>query len=118
MAISTRLSPIVMLQDNIGVSANGATLDITDATSAVIELTGSMTGLAAIFEASIDSGVTWFTVSMAILDSVPTMQRISSATAKGLYFLEYARPLNMLRARVVVTTPGGRCTARARSALA
>lgn len=118
MAVSTRLSPITVLHTSAIVSAPGAMIDITDATSAVVELYGNAASVTANFEASLDAGATWHPVSLVQLSSL-NQSRLAQATADGLYFLEYCRPLSQLRARIVVSgTPVRGMTVRARAALA
>ena len=119
MGVSTRLGPIVILQDAVSAAANGALLDITDATSAVLEVSGGWSGMTVTFQASIDTGQTWLAVSCTQMESAPTLTRTASATNNGLYFLEFARPLNAVRAKVIASgTPTGALTVRARAALA
>ena len=119
MGVSTRLGPIVILQDAVSGAANGAALDITDASSACLEISGGWSGMTVTFQASIDSGATWLPVSLTQMESAPTLTRTASATGNGLYFLEFARPLNAVRAKVIASgTPTGALTVRARAALA
>lgn len=118
MAVSTRLGPIILLQDRVTAAANGSIIDITDASSAVVEILTGSTGMTVNFEASIDGGSVWNPVSLSELKTAP-LTRASSTTNAGLYFLEFARPMNALRARVSTSgTPTGNITVRARAALA
>jgi len=116
MPVSTRLSAIIVLQNAAAGAANGAMIDITDSASAIVELSGTYTGITANFEASIDSGVTWWPIALNTLSN-PSGVRTATATANGLYFLEYARPMNAFRARTTVATPTGAMTVRARGSI-
>lgn len=113
MPVSTRLSPIATLQNKVNTAVDGALIDITDSASAIVEVSGTYTGITANFEASIDGGLTWYAVTLSTLAD-PTGARVAKATANGLYFLEYARPMNAFRARTTVATPTGSMTVRAR----
>jgi hypothetical protein len=116
MGVSTRLSPIAILQQAAAVATNGAMIDITDSASAIVEVSGTYTGITANFEASIDAGVTWYPVSLTVLTNASGVRAIT-ATTNGLYFLEYARPMNAFRARTTVATPTGSMTVRARGSI-
>jgi hypothetical protein len=91
-------------------------LDITDSQSAILEASGTYTGITANFEGSIDSGVTWYPITLITLANTAGV-RVSTATNNGLYFLEYARPMNAFRARTTVATPTGNMTVRARGSI-
>ena len=116
MGVSTRLSPIAVLQNATAAAANGIMIDITDSASAIVEVSGTYTGITANFEASIDAGVTWYPVSLTVLLN-PAGTRTITANTNGLYFLEYARPMNAFRARTTVATPTGSMTVRARGSI-
>lgn len=115
MSILTRLGAIVALQAAQAAAANGSVLDITDASTVVVEVSGTYTAITANFEASIDAGTTWFGVSLATLAST-TQARVAAATATGLYRLENANGLNAFRARTTVSSPTGSMTVRVVSA--
>jgi len=112
MPVSTRLGAITALQTAQAGAANGTALDITDAVSLIIEISGTYTNMTANFEASIDGGATWFSVSLATLAST-TRARVAAATATGLYLLENAGGLTSFRARTTVASPTGSMTVRA-----
>lgn len=116
MAVQTRLSALAALQTAQAGAANGATLDITDAASVIVEVSGTYTNITANFEASIDGGLTWFSVSLATLSST-TRARLAAATATGLYLLENAGGLTSFRTRTTVASPTGSMTVRAISSL-
>ncbi len=117
MAVSTRLGAVTTLQNAQAGAANGIALDIADALSVVVEITGTFTGITANFEGSIDGGTTWHLVSLATLSST-TRARVTGGTATGLYLLENAGGFNSFRARTTVATPTGSMTVRAISATA
>lgn len=116
MGVSTRLSPIALLQSAAAVATNGAMIDITDSASAIVEVSGTYTGITANFEGSIDGGATWYAITLVTLANAGGV-RVSAATVNGLYFLEYARPMNAFRARTTVATPTGNMTVRARGSI-
>jgi|1185.fasta_scaffold156151_3 hypothetical protein len=116
MPVSTRLSAIAVLQNAMAAAANGIMIDITDSQSAIVEVSGTYTGITANFEGSIDAGLTWYPVSLTVLSN-PSGVRASTAATNGLYFLEYARPMNAFRARTTVATPTGSMTVRARGSI-
>jgi hypothetical protein len=115
MPLLTRLGALTSLQAAVVTAVNGTALDITDAVSVVVEISGTYTGVTANFEASVDAGVTWNSVSLATLSST-TRARIAAATAVGLYLLENANGLTTFRARTTVSTPTGTMTVKAVSA--
>lgn len=116
MPVSTKLGTLTTLQAAQAAADNGTALDITEAVSVVVEVSGTYTNMTANFEASIDGGTTWFSVSLATLSST-TRARIAAATAVGLYLLENANGLSGLRARTTVASPTGAMTVRAIRAL-
>lgn len=116
MPLLTRLGALATLQNAQAAAANGTAVDITDAVSIIVEISGTYTAITANFEASIDGGVTWGGVSLATLASV-TRARIAAATAVGLYLLENAGGLTTFRARTTVSSPTGTMTVRAISSL-
>jgi hypothetical protein len=116
MPVSTRLSAIAVLQNATASAANGIMIDITDSASAIVEVSGTYTGMTANFEGSIDAGLTWYPITLVTLSN-PGGVRASTVTANGLYFLEYARPMNAFRARITVATPTGNMTVRARGSI-
>lgn len=116
MPLLTRLGTMTTLQNAQAAAADGTALDITDAVSVVVEISGTYTAITANFEASIDAGVTWNSVSLAQLGST-TRARLAAATAVGLYLLEDAGGLTTFRARTTVGSPTGTMTVRAISSL-
>lgn len=116
MPLSSRLSAIITLQNAAAGAAIGAMIDITDATNAIVELSGTHTGMTVNFEGSIDGGVTWWPITLSMLAD-DTHLLSTNATVNGLYFLEYARPLNAFRTRTTVQTPTGNVTVRARASI-
>ena len=116
MPIASRLGTITTIQNAQAGAANGTIIDIIDATSLVIEISGTYTNITANFEASIDGGTTWFSVSLIQMASL-TLARLAAATAIGLYFLENTEGLNAFRARTTVASPTGSMTVRAVGAL-
>jgi hypothetical protein len=115
--VSSRLGPIIVLQPGASGASNGVAIDITDAASAAVEVSGTFTGLTVNFEGSIDNGATWYIVSLIELLTMP-QTRVTTTTKAGMYFLEYARPLNALRARITtLAVPTGAVVVRARAAL-
>lgn len=116
MPLLTRLGSLTTLQNAQASAANGTALDITDAASVIVEITGTYTNITANFEASIDGGTTWHSVSLATLSST-TRARLAAATATGLYLLENAAGLTSFRARTTVASPTGSMTVRALSSL-
>lgn len=112
MGVATRLGALTTLQNAQAGAANGTALDITDAASVIVEISGTYTNITANFEASIDGGTTWNSVSLATLSST-TRARLAAATAAGLYLLENAGGLTSFRARTTVSGPTGSMTVRA-----
>lgn len=116
MPLLTRLSALTTLQNAAAGAANGTALDITDAAQVVVEVSGTFTNITANFEASIDGGLTWNSVSLRQMSST-TSARLAAATAAGLYLLENANGLTSFRARTTVSSPTGSMTVRAVGAL-
>lgn len=116
MPITTRLGSLTTLQAAQAGAANGTTLDITDAGSVLVEVSGTYTNITANFEGSVDGGSAWNSVSLATLSST-TRARIAAATAVGLYLLENANGLTTFRARTTVASPTGSMTVKAVSAI-
>lgn len=112
MAVATRLTASQSLQAAQTAAANGTDIDITDASQLVVEVSGTYTNITANFEASIDGGTSWHSVSLATLSST-TRARVAAATAVGLYLLENANGLNRFRARTTVSGPTGSMTVKA-----
>jgi hypothetical protein len=111
MAIATRLSTLTTLQAAQTAAGNGTSLDITEASSVIAELSGTNTGITANFEASVD-GTNYSSVSLVQLSST-TRARLAAATANGLYLLENADGLVSFRARTTVSSPTGNMTVKA-----
>jgi hypothetical protein len=116
MPTASRLGAVATLQNAVATAVNGTALDITDAASVIVEISGTYTNITANFEASIDGGTTWFGVSLATLSST-TRARLAAATAVGLYLLENAGGLNSFRARTTIGAATGTMTVRAISSL-
>jgi hypothetical protein len=116
MPLLTRLGALTTLQNARAGAADGTALDITDAAAVIVEISGTYTDITANFEASIDGGTTWHSVSLATLSST-TRARLAAATATGLYLLENAAGLTSFRARTTVAGPTGSMTVRAISSL-
>lgn len=116
MPVLTRLGTVTTLQNAQGGAANGTALDITDAVGVIVEISGTYTAITANFEASIDGGLTWNSVSLATLSST-TRARLAAATATGLYLLENAGGLTSFRARTTIGSPTGSMTVKAISSL-
>lgn len=112
MPLLTRLGALTTLQAAQAAAANGTALDITDAVTVVVEVSGTYTNMTANFEASVDGGTVWNSVSLATLSST-TRARVAAATAVGLYLLENAGGLNAIRVRTTVASPTGAMTVRA-----
>lgn len=116
MPVSTRLGTSTTLQAAQAGAANGASLDITEAVSVIVEISGTYTAITANFEASLDGGLTWNSVSLATLSST-TRARLAAAVANGLYLLENAGGLSTFRARTTIGSPTGTMTVKAISSL-
>jgi len=116
MPLSIRIGSVTALQTAQAGASNGTVLDITDAASVIVEISGTYTNITANFEASIDGGLTWNSVSLATLSST-TRARIAAATALGLYLLENAGGLSTFRARTTIASPTGSMTVKAISSL-
>lgn len=114
MPTSTRLGSLATLQNAQAGAANGTALDCEEAVALLVEVSGTYTGITANFEGSVDAGATWWTVSLAALNST-TRARSLTATANGLYLLEDIGALSQFRARTTVATPTGSMTVKART---
>jgi hypothetical protein len=116
MALATRLSSITVLQNAQAAAANGTAMDASDATELMVEVSGTYTNITANFEASIDGGSTWHSISLLQVSSL-TSARIAAATAVGLYRLETAKGINAFRARTTIGAATGAMTVKAVSGL-
>lgn len=112
MAIVTRLGALTVLQNAVATAVNGTALDITDATSVIVEVSGTYTNITANCEVSIDGGTTWYSVTLATLSSV-TRARLAALVANGLYLLENADGLTTFRARTTIGAVTGTMTVKA-----
>lgn len=112
MPVSTRLGSLTTLQSAQTAAANGTALDITDASRVVAQVSGTYTDITANFEASVDGGTSYASVSLATMSST-TLARVAAATAVGLYLLENAGGLTHFRARTTVASPTGTMTVKA-----
>jgi hypothetical protein len=112
MPIATRLGSLTTLQSAQNGAANGTALDVTDASAVIVEVSGTYTNMTANFEASVDGGTIWDSVSLATLSST-TRARVAAATAVGLYLLENTNGLTSFRARTTVASPTGSMTVKA-----
>lgn len=112
MTVATRLGVLTALQTAAATAINGVALDITDATSVIVEVSGTYTNITANCEASIDGGTTWGSVTLATLSSV-TRARLAALIANGLYLLENADGLTTFRARTTIGAVTGTMTVKA-----
>jgi len=93
----------VTLQNAAVATGNGTSLPMSGSDSAVLQVNGITTATIT-FEGTVD-GSNWVAVAMSDLNST-TRARATTATADGLYLLESAGSLTLLRARVSVWTAG------------
>ena len=114
MALASRTGTLTVLQNAVAVAANGVAPDISGASKVLVEILGTYTGITANFEASVDGGTTWFSVSLAQLSSL-TLARVAAATATGLYRLEDCAGLSHFRARTTIGSPTGTMTVKAQT---
>ena len=112
MPVSSKLGTLTTLQSAQAGAANGTSLDISEAVSLLVEITGTYTGLTANFEASLDGGTTWNSVALLQLSST-SLARATGATANGLYLLENIRGMTAFRARTTASNPTGSMTVKA-----
>ncbi len=111
MGVASRLSSVTTLQAAQAAAANGTALDVSNASNVIVEISGTYTGITANFEASIDGGTVWNSVSLATLSST-TRARLAAGIANGLYLLENAGGLSSFRARTTVSDPTGSMTVK------
>lgn len=112
MPVVTRSGTLTTIQAAQAGAANGTALDISEANVVLVEISGTYTDITANFEASVDGGTTWHSVSLATLSST-TLARVAAATAVGVYLLAHAAGMNRLRARTTVSGPTGSMTVKA-----
>jgi hypothetical protein len=110
MPYMTRLGELATLQTAQQGAADGASLDLSSASQALIEISGSFSGITANFEASLDGSI-WFAVVVKKLD---TLTDVTTSTSTGFFRLIDNYGLSALRVRTSGSTGAAGLTARAR----
>ncbi len=113
MPNANRIRPLITLQSAVAVAADGTALNCEDGTGAMVEISGTFSGITANFEASID-GTTFFAVQVLPL---ATRTYATTATATGIYVLDRIAGVAALRVRTTVATPTGAMTVKAAAIL-
>ncbi len=116
MPNANRIRSLTTLQSAVAVAADGTALNCEDATGAVVEISGTFSGITANFEASVDGGTTYHSVALLQLGSTSSA-KVAAATATGHYRLSDAAGITQLRARTTVATPTGTMTVKAAATL-
>lgn len=91
------------MQSAAAATGDGTALPLGDRSMAALQLSGTFSATVT-FEATVD-GSNWIAVALANANST-TRARATTATAAGIFLLEEAGGLTLLRARVSAYTSG------------
>jgi hypothetical protein len=111
MPIASRLGEITTLQTAEQAAADGESLDLSSASQALIEISGSFSGLTANFEGFMDGSI-WFAAVMLKQDS---QTNVTTSTTTGFFRLTGAYGLSHLRVRTSGSTGAAGMTVQGRA---